>query len=568
LRFNKDLLLTLLIATIVFSIGINWGLPIAVNPETVTPWGVDTVAPIQPLNEAYYKFTRAGNEWMWYPLFHFVVLDISYAPYVAWQYIMGNMENPSSEFPYGLKNPVAFCKDLTLIARLVSLLMALGIVLLIYKISENLFSPQTALYASLITALSAPLTFYSKTSNLDVPYLFWSFLALWYYLKVVENQKLINYVLLSISVALAVSTKDQAYGFFVLIPFVIIYILIRHQHLGKIGLKDVLAALFSKPIIVSLIVVIFTYGIANNLFFGGGEGFINRMIRYGQLFNSNMAANPDAHTLHGQISLISRSILLIFETLGIGWVIFAFIGVYFNILKKRWIALSILVFPISYYLFCIAEVGIVYVRYMLGPALILTPFAGNAIETLLKKSKRIKVITVAASIISILLQILLTMNLHITLIKDSRYLAESWIKENIPSGSRIESNVIEKFLPHISEYYSISVKGVDELNRFVADDLSSDSLKHRNPDFIIIVRGLGVTGDPDKIDDPKYVTYFNQLLNGEFGYEVVAKFETPHFLWFRQVVATRPDCIILGKKSALEGVISCTSSQLSNMNIL
>jgi hypothetical protein len=546
-KLNIKLFSLIFITLIVFSVGIYWGLPYAISPETVEPWGVDTIAPLQPLNEAFYKFSRQGNEWAWYPLFHFMVLDVFYAPYVAYQYLMGNFDQPSAEFPYGVKNPISFFRDLTLIARLVSLVMAIGIMISVFKITEELFSTQAAFWAALITVFSAPLVFYSKSSNLDVPYLFWAFLAFWQYAKIVKTQKLKHYVFFSIFVALSVATKDQAYGFFILVPFAIIYQKAKYDSNNEISLKFLGKVVISKPILISLFLTITVYTIANNLIFGGWEGLINRLFRYNELISFKRAHTVDVYSFHHQVSIFFQVIIMMVQTLGFGSLLLCCAGIFENLQKKNWAALSIIIFSISYYVFILAHLITVHVRYTLGFSLILSPFAGYFIAKYLGKTGIIKKLILTGVVISLLIQVILTLNLSITLLKDSRYQAERWIKSNISEGSVIESNVKEKFLPHITDQYQVRVTAVNEYNELIPDQLNSDSLRLRNPDYLLVIKGLGVSGDPETIDDQKIKQYFQDLIDDKLEYSVIASFRTPNLFSFRQVVATGPSCFILKK---------------------
>jgi hypothetical protein len=546
-KLNIKLLSVIFIALMVFSIGIHWGLPYAISPETVEPWGVDTIAPLQPLNEAFYKFSRQGNEWAWYPLFHFIVLDVFYAPYVVYQYLVGNFDQPSAEFPYGIKNPTSFFRDLTLIAHLVSLAMAIGIIISVFKITEELFSTQAAFWTALITVLSAPLVFYSTSSNLEVPYLFWAFLAFWQYVKIVKTQKLKYYVFFSIFVALSIATKDQAYGFFILIPLAIIYQKAKYDTNNKKPLKFLAKVIISKPILISLFLTVVVYAIANNLIFGGWEGLINRLFRYNELISSKRAQTVNVYSFQHQLSIFFQVILMMVQTLGFGSLLLCWAGIFENLQKKNWLALSIIFFSISYYIFILAHLITVHVRYILGFSLILTPFAGYFIAKYLGKTGRIKKLTLVVVVISLLIQVILTLNLSITLLKDSRYQAERWIRSNIPAGSFIESNVLEKFLPHIFEKYQVRVTAVNEYNELMPDQLNFQSLKTRDPDYLFIIKGLGVSGDPDTIDDQEVKQYFQDLINNKLEYFVIASFKTPNLLSFRQIVATGPTCFILKK---------------------
>ena len=546
---KSKIILVLFAGFICFSIGFNWGLPDAAIPETVEPWGIDTLAPIQPLNEAFYKFTRAGNEWVYYPLFHYLVLDVFYAPYVAYQYLTGNMKKPSAEFPYGLSDPDRFCQELTLISRFVSLIMALGIILFIYHITRELFCDKAAFWAALMTALAAPLSYYAKASNPDVPYLFWSFLAFWLFTKIIKTQKLKYYLFFALSAALAVATKDQAYGFFVLVPFIILYLLVKYTKKGKVDFRDIWGAIFSKKILLSILTGIISYSVANNLFFGGATGFLHRLQRYQELYQSAWALNPHIHTISGQLSLLAKSINLTTQTIGYGAFILGLLGIISCIYTRKWIALTILVFPIAYYIFCIVESGFVEVRAMIGPAILLTPFAGHFIVTMFEKSKPIKILFLLIFIASLGWQLLLTANLNLTLINDSRYQTASWIKKHIPRGASIESFTKLRYLPRITGEYNISVIGHTGGFFMNSDAFNEKALKSRDPQYILIQEGQGITGDPERFEDPVIIEYYKNLISGRMGYEIIAKFETPHFIPFRQIHGTRPTCILLEKKS-------------------
>lgn len=557
-RSNRKLLLVLFIACLNFVLGIQWGLPKAVSPETVQPWEFDTIAPIEPLTEAYYKFSRQGIECPRYPLFHYIVLDVVYSPYVFFQYFKGNLKNPSATFPYGLKDPIKFCRDLTLLSRLVSLLMALGIIIVVYKITEELFSHKAAFWASIMTTFLVPLTYYAKTSNLDVPYIFWSCLAFWQYIRIIKYQQLKNYISFAICASLSVATKDQAYGFYAIIPLVIVYSLARHRTKETVKLKDVGRALLSKEILLSLITAIAVFAIANNLIFGGWSGFVKHITLAEDLMHQKLETNPQLFTIANRISMIINSKDVLLQSFGYGSLILCFSGIFYVISKRNWLSLSMLLFILSYYIFCLLAVGFLIVpRYLLGPAIILTPFAGTLIVNLLNKKGAVRFFAALGVIVSLLWQVALAVNLNLTLIKDCRYQAEAWIKANIPAGATIETQVaLERYLPHISGDYNISIKGqIMEQNPVVLtirgpnlEELTAEALKERHPQYILL-GSLGVAYDPENWQEPSLIKYRDALLGGKLGYRVIAKFETPHFVPYRQLAGTRPSFILLAKSS-------------------
>jgi hypothetical protein len=565
---NRKLLLVLSLACLSFGIGIDWGLPQAVSPETVAPWELDSVAPIMPLNEAYYLFTRNGNEWVTYPLFHFIVLDIIYAPYLVIQYLFGNFDNPSSAFPYGMEDPVRFCRDLTLLARLVGFIMGLGIVFTVFKITAELFSDRAAFWAALMTIFLAPLTYYAKVSNIDVPYIFWSCIALFQYIRLIKAQRLRNYIGFAICAALAVATKDQAYGFFVLIPPVIIYALAHHRANGSVTLKDIGYALLSKPSLLSMLVAAAVFAVANNLIFGGWSGFTRHIAHITGAGSQPWRMFPN--TFAGQLSLVLHSIELLGQTFGYGSLALCIGGIGYTVLKRHWLACSILLFHLSYLVFFLAIVGYAYPRFLLGPAILLTPFAGALIVHLLEQKRAVRIPAGIGVVGCLLWQVFLTAHLTLTLMSDSRYQAESWIKANLPPGSRIESQVShERLLPHISKEYKITLRGQSEMGP-LPEELSAEALRKRDPQYILL-GSLGFSHDPENWQDAKLTAYRDALLSGQLGYIVLAKFETPHFIPYRQLIGTRPAFILLAKASEVQKLnlpSSDFSIENSSQNIL
>jgi dolichyl-phosphate-mannose-protein mannosyltransferase len=541
------LALLLLIAVSGFATGINWGLPQASNPETVQPWALDTVAPIAPLNEAYFGFTRSGNDFVIYPLFHYAVLSAAYTPYIGFQYLTGNFDDPSSTFPYGLADVVSFCQDLTVIARLVSLLMALGIVLLAYRITLRLVGHNAAFWAAVSTSLIAPLSYYAKTSNLDVPYTFWVCLAVWQYIKIIKQQRHRDYALFGIYTALAVATKDQAYGFFLLTPFALAYARMRFGTTDTQYLPRYLAALFGTPMLLGGAAAVLAYAAANNVFFGGFDGLMRHLAWGGDVYSYRQETAVAFYSLPNQLRLSGQTLLILLQMLGPVTLALASFGLYLAWRERRWKLLSLTLFSISYYLTVIAVFSLVFSRYLLVTAVLLAPFLGLAIDHLRRTCGQMRWVPVVVITLALVPQAALVINLNMTLLADSRQAMGDWIQANIQPGAVIESQVRQRMLPHISSDYDVNVAGNsgDSITMLaVESELTPAALAARNPDYILILEGLGVTGDPAGWDTPSLKGYYNDLISGRLGYQEVARFETPSFIPWRQIPGTRPTTVL------------------------
>jgi len=530
----------------------GWGIPVAISPETLSTWPVDTIAPVRPLTEAFHMFDRSGTDPVVYPLFHFVLLDIFYSPYVALQYLLGGFNVPSSEFPYGIADPAVFFRHLTVIARMVSFLMGIGIVLGIYRITELVASRQAATWTVAFLVLLAPLVYYARTSNLDVPYLFWSTMAILQFIRASQNQKLGAHVAFAAFLALAVATKDQAYGFFLLLPVVLLVkTAIRYSKVAKRPF-DHLAVFADKTLLITAATVIVVFALANNLLFGGLEGFLRHIDFAATFYDDTLTREfPDLYTIGHQWSLIQQSASIVLGMLGIGTCLLILGGVALAVRDRAWPALTLLLVVFSYYVAVIMYAGVVLPRYLLGPVIFLLPFAGISANWLFQRYQHYRRLLPAAAAIVVAWPFLLCVNMNLTLIGDSRYAMEAWVRNNVEPGSKIETQIQTRYLPHLSDQYDIDLVG-NSLNVFTYDvissELSAQALEQRNPEYILILKGLGVTGDPARMSGPA-ADYFDALINEELGYELLAQFETPSFLRYKQVTAgTRPTSYFLARK--------------------
>jgi hypothetical protein len=203
---------------------------------------------------------------------------------------------------------------------------------------------------------------------------------------------------------------------------------------------------------------------------------------------------------------------------------------------------------ILFYIFVIGAFNMVFARYLLVPSVLLTPFVGIAIARLVGEPYRWRVASVLLVAIALTWQFALVVNLNLTLVADSRQSMADWIYANVDRGAAIESHVRERMLPNISANYDVSVVGnsFDSITMsLVEEDLAPAALASRNPDYILIMEGLGVTGDPAGWDTPSLRSYYHALVGGQLNYRIVAEFTTPHFIPFRQIPGTRPRSILL-----------------------
>ena len=191
---------------------ITWGLP---GPG----WAIDEVNPVDLLRAADGSFYR---EW-WsqnpkYPPAHFYLLGLTMPPFLVWRWL----------------DPTAFVAAPTLemllvMFRAVSVAMAVSVVLMVYLCGSYLYNAKSALVAAALVALPMPMVYHAKVAALDVPYIFWFSLSLPSFVRILIDDSPIDYALFGSFAALAVCTKDQAYGLYGL-PIVALVCLSVHAN--------------------------------------------------------------------------------------------------------------------------------------------------------------------------------------------------------------------------------------------------------------------------------------------------------------------------------------------------
>ena len=543
-------LMLLLLFTMVSAVWLaRWGLPDGATIETSSPWAVDSVAPLGPLNEAYHRFSREGVDDVVYPLFHYVVLAGAFAPYVAVSWATGRLRDPAAEFPFGAIDP-SFFAHLTLLASFVSALMAAGCVLAVYLIARELFDARTALWSALLAVLVPPLAYYGATSNLDVPYLFWMLLALWQLTRAAQRQRIACYLWCGVFASLAVATKDQAAGFFLLFPLLVPWLIHRDLR-SRDPQSPVSAVLRDRRLWMAAAAAVVTFTLANNLLFGL-DGFRRHLQFADEFYAANVAVDARG-LLARQPDLLAHSAVLLVQMVGPPLLLLVTAGIWLAYRERRWLALVPVACAASYYLSMIAP-SVSHSRYLLGVVLLLVPLAGSAIVSALDAPRGAwRAIGVAVTAAAVLWQSTLVLNLHLTLGRDSRYAMERWVRTHVPAGATIESSTQARYLPRLSDRYRYAIVG----NSFSATrynllgaELTLDALRARAPDYVLVLSDSWLSGDPARVEEPAIRAYYAALLGGTAGYQVVARFDTPTWLPYRQITAgTQPTCVLLRRSS-------------------
>lgn len=209
---RKAELLLALVALALYLPGVAWGLPRATAEGRHFTFATDEVLPLGPLAEMHNTFvvTKPDRNYA-YPWWHYLVAAAAQAPVLAWLRATGELGAPAPEYPYGLADPVAGLRALTVAGRLLSVAMAVGVVLASRRFARELFGPAAGTLAAALTLSSAPVVFYAATGNLDVPALFWTSLGLVVFARILARGLTARRAAwLGLWAGVAMATKDQA----------------------------------------------------------------------------------------------------------------------------------------------------------------------------------------------------------------------------------------------------------------------------------------------------------------------------------------------------------------------
>ena len=401
---------------LVLSLGLNawaidWGLP------SPSGWAPDELLPSAVLEGMSRHF---GGGWHdKYPPFHYYLLSVLYAPV-----LMADGLRPGAPVP-----PEAYHR-LFLIGRGLSLLMAAGTLVLVYRCGRELGDGRAGLLAAAITALMAPFVFYAKLANLEVPYLFWWALSLLFLLKVLERHRRRDYLLLAATAVLAVTTKDQAYGLYVLTVPLVAWARYRHDRRER-GTGRPAHALLNADTLLAGVVAAALFLAIHNLA-GNPEGFRAHLALI--TGRASRDFREFSNDLGGHAALLASTLRHLAFTLGPPGFVVGLLGLGEAARRRegRWLVL--LVPAVSFYVCFLSVVLYVYDRFALPLAMVTALFAGRWLSQRWNGRGWTGATARGAAVVAIVYGLTRAVGLDLSMTNDARYAAEDWLRTNAGAG--------------------------------------------------------------------------------------------------------------------------------------
>ena len=525
-REHWSILSVLGLSLILNTVGITWGLPNYID------WAVDTIAPHHVLLAAHHRFSNGW--WDFYPPLHYMLIAIPYALLLGGLALTGGLKNPTTVFPFGLADPLFALTSMILIARIVSALMGVAIVWFAYQTVRELFDRRAALFAALIITLFHPLVYYTHNANVDVPYLFWAFLAIYHYVRTLKYGYLRNYVLFALFATLSICTKDQAYGLFLLSPLPILWLRGIEQD-GPWGPRKTLGLLLDKRLLIAGAVAAIIFVLAQNLLFNF-SGFVNHVaIITGTGWKDYTSHDP---TWLGRLKLIRDMIWTLYTGLTPPIFVACAAGSLYCAFKYPRHSLPVLFLAVSFYLTFNTVVVRAAYRFSL-PIGIVIGFFGGKLLSVVWYTRSWRILRQVAVCTILLYEGLFVIQLDTLFLTESRYKAEQYIRTHFAEGA-----LVETFAPHqFHKFYprfplSLKVRGSRlaagtqwEVMTTTPDRIFLPNLyqKQEVPDYIVLSDtwyGRFLTHK----DGSEEGRFLRELFEGQAGYKLIESFKTPTIL--------------------------------------
>ncbi|MBD3413051.1 MAG: hypothetical protein GF421_01300 [Candidatus Aminicenantes bacterium] len=489
--FPKLLWLILVISFLLNIMAINWGLP----SPSFQGWSANEITPSSVLSGMETKYSR---EWSSkYPPLHYYTLSLFYLPV----YCIDALNRTSL-------SPLTLHTIYFVIGRLLSVFMGTFIVFMVYLCGCEVTDRKTAPFASLITAWTPPFLYYSKTANVDIPYLFWFVIALYFFIRILKNHRTSDYILFSGTAAFSIGTKDQAYGLFILTPFIIIYSLYRRSKVEDSS-PNLIPRVFHKKILLAFVTGTFLFIIIYNLLLNF-EGIKSHFLLItgparGERFFPSSAS--------GFLQMLVQTFKNLEFILGWPLLFICILGFVYALTKKKkhpvllWFAVLIA----SYYVTFICIVGKNLVKHLLPIYILMSFYGALCLSFFLHSSRRFKVMKYLLVIILFANSLFYSFSVNVIMMNDSRYYVENWMKKHIPQNESILFVGSPNFLPRNKGFPNVTHR-LHPNARFITET---------NPSFILI---------NSEILKSKQPFLYQKLSENRLDYELVLKYKSSPWL--------------------------------------
>lgn len=467
---------------------LDWGLP------SFTGWAPDELLPGDVVSGLEKGF---GGGWHGrYPPLHFYLLALVDLP-ILWAWGVP-ARNP---LPEGVHT------QMFLAGRLVSLLMGAGTAALVSLCGSRLYGRGAGALAALLFMGMPTLAFHTRLATLDVPYLFWWTLSLLFALRALERPRWRDLLGFAVAAALAVTTKDQAYGLYLLAWPAWLWLLRSPAAGVPEGARRWPT---SQQVVLPALLAAAVFALVHRLP-GNTAGFVAHVeLLRGPASEPFQAFSRD---LGGALDLLRATVGQVAATLGLPAFVLGAAGTLWALFRRgsRPAERFLLVGCLSYVLTFVFAIFYVYDRFVLPLSLVLSILGAGLLAQAARGGRLVRGLAVALAVGLSAFSLARALATGRFLAHDTRYAAERWLKENTPPGERLGFVSAWKDLPR---ELGLRVRSLPP---------HEDELRRLRPYFVVCnVDRIGLVRPGDR-----EAPFFRQLEAGRLGYGLVWRKREP-----------------------------------------
>jgi 4-amino-4-deoxy-L-arabinose transferase-like glycosyltransferase len=373
---------------------------------------------------------------------------------------------------------------LALLGQLVSAAMGVACVGLAYATVRRLWGWCAGAAAGFLTAFSYPILFYAHTTNVEIPYLFWTALALYASVRLLtdaDGGERRWFAVFGGAAAMAVSTKELVAPLLVALGFAVVAV--RWWREGGWGPpRGALAGVVS-----GLAVMV----IANNVL-GNPLGFLHRVQFLTHTIDPEVRARyapyyfPIEFGGHGGLDVELTQLRAVGEALlaSLGWptALLAAAGLVIAAATRPLATAVVVMAALGYYVLGLRAMIALTMRYVLPVAFLASLFAGVALDRLLRAG-RVRALRVTLALAAAAYAVGYGWDVDRMLAGDGRYDAEAWLA-SLPAGARIEVYQRPTYLPRVPSHLRPERVGFDQID--------TAAFRQRRPDYVLVsTAGIG-----------------------------------------------------------------------------
>ncbi len=501
----RIILLLILVGLGLYVPGIRWGLPATVS------WSQDSISDFRTLGAV------EGWPGHWqgrYPPLHYLLLYSVYQPTLQDWRQSGVLQQDDDTGQITVRG----AQDeriglLILIARIVSISMAIGAGIGIWASARRLLKNESASVLAAVSMMcGAAYVYFAHVANVDIPSIFWFSWSLYFYTKLLSSRRNGDAMLLGLFGSLAISTKDSVAGIYPGMALILVFLEWRHYRDSIPFGRALLYSLAQKRWALGILAFVLPYLLINGAFHNW-DSFIIRLQYW---------LAPSADTLHAQQTKYPNQWSLFLGTLyqaagAVGWPMLAamLLSISYTVRRNLRIAMVLLIPACSYYLVVIAPLGFVYPRFLLPPLACFSILTGYALVDIAKRLQW-PIFFRLAPIVGVLAPTVgYALAMNAAMLTDTRYQAEAWFQDNVPRPSSVgafamkeEPTLRPQYLPRVNELGYATYPVV----------MARDWFDRPQPEQLI----LSSFNYEDFDDDQR--ACMNELVAGKLGYEPIAEF--------------------------------------------